>query len=419
MGRLAHRSAGLLALALLASCSGSETGTTGNAAPVGATGGASAVASTATTGAGKPAAGATVVVNPLDKSANIPTDHTVLVAAQSGTLKSVRIQGGKAGQLPGVLSADGTSWRSTRIAKPGTTYTVTTVAAGPDGKTSETTSTFSTVKAEKFFDLETVTPNRYDTGLTVGVGMPVMITFDQPITDRVAVERNLTIRSSKPVEGAWHWFDDRHVDFRPAKYWPAHTNVRLEAHLAGVRGAEGVYGKRDFAFNFKIGREQITKGSTDVHMLTVRRDGKKIRTMPMSAGQGGAWKYYTTSGVHLAMSREPVTVMTSPGIGPGSPGYYQLTVYNTVRISNSGEYIHSAPWSVGSQGYSNVSHGCVNVSPENAAWFIKNTLIGDPIIITGSPRPLEPTNGWGHWQESWKEWLKWSSLKAAPTMLIH
>ena len=92
--------------------------------------------------------------------------------------------------------------------------------------------------------------------------------------------------------------------------------------------------------------------------------------MPMSAGQGGDWKYYTTSGIHLAMSREPVTVMTSPGIGPGSAGYYQLTVYNTVRISNSGEYVHSAPWSVGSQGYANVSHGCVNVSPENAAWFI-------------------------------------------------
>jgi lipoprotein-anchoring transpeptidase ErfK/SrfK len=133
--------------------------------------------------------------------------------------------------------------------------------------------------------------------------------------------------------------------------------------------------------------------------------------MPMSAGQGGAWKYYTTSGVHLAMSREPVTVMTSPGIGPGSAGYYQMTVYNTVRISNSGEYIHSAPWSVGSQGYSNVSHGCVNVSPDNAKWFIDNTLIGDPIIITGSPRKLEPTNGWGHWQEDWKEWLKWSSVK--------
>ncbi|MEU8249440.1 Ig-like domain-containing protein [Nonomuraea sp. NPDC048916] len=345
----------------------------------------------------------------------MPTDQTVVVAASGGTLKSVRVTG-KQGGLPGVLSADGTRWRSSGTAKPGSTYTVTSVAVNADGKEKQTSTTFSTVKATKLFDIAQITPNKYDTGLTVGVGMPIMIAFDQPVTDRVSVERNLVVLTSKPVHGAWHWFDDKHVDFRPAEYWPAHTKVRVEAHLAGVRGGDGLYGKRDVKLDFKIGRSQITKGSTNNHVLVVRRDGKEIRTMPMSAGQGGAWKYYTTSGVHLAMSREPVTVMTSPGIGPGSAGYYQLTVYNTVRISNSGEYVHSAPWSVGAQGNSNVSHGCVNISPENAAWFIKNTLIGDPIIITGSPRPLEPTNGWGHWQENWKQWLQWSSIKDGPTM---
>jgi lipoprotein-anchoring transpeptidase ErfK/SrfK len=328
------------------------------------------------------------------------------------------VDGGKSGSLPGELSSDGTRWRSTATARPGTSYTVTAVSVNAAGKPSQSTSRFSTVKGGKTFDIQTITPNRDDTGLTVGIGMPVMITFDKPVADRVSVERNLSIHSTKPVEGAWHWFDDSHVDFRPQKYWPSHTKVRVEARLAGVRGGPGMYGKRDVKLDFKIGRSQITRGTTDNHVLTVRRDGKKVRTMPMSAGQGGQWKFYTTSGIHLAMSREPVTVMTSPGIGPGSAGYYQLTVYNTVRISNSGEYVHSAPWSVGSQGSANVSHGCVNVSPENAAWFIENTLIGDPIIITGSPRKLEPTNGWGHWQENWKEWLKWSSLKAGPTMAL-
>ncbi|WP_219463764.1 L,D-transpeptidase [Nonomuraea rhizosphaerae] len=408
MGRVACGSAGLLALALLAACSAA-----------GADG--SSEARTDTAGLVVPpmaASAASVVVSPLDKAGNIPTDQTVAVSARSGTLKSVKVDGGKAGDLPGVLSADRTRWRSTRTARPGATYTVTSVAVGADGKRAETTSTFSTVRAGKVFDVEAMTPNKDDTGLTVGVGMPIMITFDRPVTDRVSVERNLVVHSSKPVEGAWHWFDERHVDFRPTHYWPARTNVRMEARLAGVRGGDGLYGRRDVTLDFKIGRSQITKGSTRDHVLTVRRDGRKIRTMPMSAGQGGQWKYYTTSGIHLAMSRERVTIMTSPGIGPGSPGYYRLTVYNTVRISNSGEYVHSAPWSVGSQGNSNVSHGCVNVSPSHAAWFIKNTLIGDPIIITGSPRELEPTNGWGHWQESWKQWLKWSSLKAGPTVLF-
>lgn len=358
---------------------------------------------------------ASVGVFPENKTANVPTDQPVVVSAEGGTLKSVQVDGGKSGTLKGVLSADRTRWRSVGNVRPSAQYKVTAVTVDAAGKQTETTSSFSTVKADKTFDIETIVPNKDYTGLTVGVGMPVMITFDQPIADRVAVERNLIVRSSKPVEGAWHWFDDRHVDFRPRKYWPAHTKVRVEAKLAGVRGGAGMYGKRDVKLDFKVGRSQITKGSVNNHVLTVRRNGKKIRTMPMSAGQGGVWKYHTTSGIHLAMSREPVTIMTSPGIGPGQAGYYRMTVYNTVRISNSGEYVHSAPWSVGSQGNSNVSHGCVNVSPENARWFIKNTLIGDPIIITGSPRKLEPTNGWGHWQETWPEWLKWSSLKDGPT----
>ncbi|NUP80319.1 MAG: L,D-transpeptidase family protein [Nonomuraea sp.] len=397
MGRVANGSAGLLALALLTACSLSGAANEAKELSVAAR-------------------AATVVFTPQDKSANVATDQPVVVSAHGGTLKRVQVDGGRSGRLRGVLSEDGTRWRSTATARPGTSYKVTAVTVDGSGKESESSSTFSTVKGDKTFDIQSITPNRDDTGLTVGIGMPVMITFDKPVSDRVSVERNLVIRSSKPVEGAWHWFDDSHVDFRPQEYWPAYTKVRLEAKLAGVRGGQGLYGKRDVTLDFKIGRSQVTRGSTDEHVLTVRRDGKRIRRMPMSAGQGGQWKYYTTSGVHLAMSREPVTVMTSPGIGPGQSGYYQLTVYNTVRISNSGEYVHSAPWSVGSQGNSNVSHGCVNVSPENAAWFIKNTLIGDPIIITGSPRKLEPTNGWGHWQENWKDWLKWSSLKAGPSI---
>jgi lipoprotein-anchoring transpeptidase ErfK/SrfK len=403
VGRVAYGSAGLLALALLTACSG---------------GGTTEVDPEGVAMAGRVARAAAVSFSPQDKTTGVPTDQPVVVAAQGGRLTSVRVDGGKAGPLPGVLSADGTRWRSTATTRPGTAYTVTAVSVDAGGKQSQATSTFTTVKGKDTFDIKTITPNKDDTGLTVGVGMPVMIAFDKPVTDRISIERNLIVRSSKPVEGAWHWFDDQHVDFRPQKYWPARTKVRVEARLAGVRGGPGMYGKRDVTLDFKIGRAQITKGSTDEHVLVVRRDGKKVRTMPMSAGQGGQWKYYTTSGIHLAMSREPVTIMTSPGIGPGQPGYYQLTVYNTVRISNSGEYVHSAPWSVGSQGSANVSHGCVNISPDNAAWFIKNTLIGDPIIITGSPRKLEPTNGWGHWQENWKQWLKWSSLKAGPTMAL-
>jgi lipoprotein-anchoring transpeptidase ErfK/SrfK len=357
---------------------------------------------------------ATISVVPIDGARDLPPESPIMVGVSGGALKSVTVKvGGK--PVDGVFSADRTRWRSRRPMAPGATYTLTAVAANKAGKSTEKTSEFSTIKASKTYGIETMLPDRNMTGLTVGVGMPIMLTFDHDITDRVSVEQNLLVQASKPVEGAWHWFDKRNISFRPKEYWPAHTKVRLIARLSGVRGGDGMYGRKDYVRDFKIGRSQISVANTNTHYMKVRRDGKLIRNVAISAGKGGVWKYYTTSGVHLAMSREPVTVMTSPGIGPGSPGYYQTTVYNTVRISNSGEYVHGAPWSVGDQGNSNVSHGCVNISPANARWFIDNTLIGDPIIVKGTPRQLEPLNGWGHWQESWKEWLKWSRLREATT----
>ncbi|MFI0417031.1 Ig-like domain-containing protein [Spongiactinospora sp. 9N601] len=385
--RVSAHGAGLLVLALTASCSSGATASEGE----------------------RKAPDARVTVVPANSAGNVAPDTAVVVSAQHGTISEVSVTSPK-GALNGVFSADRTQWRSRDVGTPGTTYTVTAVAANADGKATRATSTFSTVTPKSAFKVENILPHKDDTGLTVGVGMPIMISFDREITDRVGVERHLIVQSSKPVLGAWHWFDDKTVHFRPRTFWPAGTKVRLIARLAGAHGGEGMYGTKNHVLDFKIGRSQITSGSLNDHVMRVKRNGRVIRTIPFSAGRGGVMKYHTTSGVHLAMSREGVTVMTSPDAGPGQAGYYQLTVYNTVRISNSGEYIHSAPWSVGSQGNSNVSHGCVNVSPSHAKWFLDNTLIGDPIILTGSPRRLEPLNGWGHWQESWPEWLRWTSL---------
>ncbi|GAA4555632.1 L,D-transpeptidase [Planotetraspora kaengkrachanensis] len=352
-------------------------------------------------------------ITPLNGMQGLSTETPIMVGATAGALKNVTVRA--AGQpVAGVYSADKTQWRSERPMAPGLSYSVTAVAAGPDGGTVERTSTFSTAKAATSFGIDTLLPNK-DTGLTVGVGMPIMITFDKPVKDRVSVERNLSVQASNPVEGAWHWFDDKNVVFRPKSYWPPHTKVRFVANLKGVKGADGMYGKQDYTRDFTIGRSQISVANTQTHHMKIDRDGRQIKNFPISAGMGGAMRHYTTSGIHLAMSREDVTVMTSPDAGPGQSGYYQTTVYDTVRISNSGEYVHGAPWSVGDQGNSNVSHGCINVSPSNAKWFKENTLIGDPVIVEGTPRKLEATNGWGHWQESWKDWLKWSRLRADMT----
>ncbi|GAA0358152.1 Ig-like domain-containing protein [Microbispora corallina] len=354
-----------------------------------------------------------ITVTPLDGARDMPPELPITVGAVDGKLTSVTVRAG--GQpVPGLFSPDHTQWRSQRCMAPGLSYEVVAHATGPSGAADRTVR-FTTRAAAKTFAIDTLLPSKQDTGLKVGVGMPIMITFSQPITDRVSVERNLIVEASKPIDGAWHWYDAKNVVFRPKQYWPAYTKVKFIARLAGIRGADGVYGKQDYVREFEIGRSQISVANTQTHYMTIEQDGKQIHNWPISAGMADVYRHTTTSGIHLAMSREDVTVMTSPDAGPGQAGYYQTTVYDTVRISNSGEYVHGAPWSVGDQGNSNVSHGCVNLSPERAKWFKNNTLIGDPIVVTGTKRELEPTNGWGHWQESWPQWLKWSRLRDAPS----
>ncbi|SDI57008.1 L,D-transpeptidase catalytic domain [Sinosporangium album] len=365
----------------------------------------------------KAAADAVINVLPYGKAKNVAPDTTVLVAAQGGALSAVTVRagGGAAGRgtvMKGVLSADRTKWRSSRSMSPGTTYTVSATATNPDGKQTKVETAFTTVQSTAAVGIKDITPQK---GELVGVGMPIMITFDKEITNRVDVERNLRVVTSKAIEGAWHWVDGKTVHFRPRDYWPSHTKVKLIGQLNGVEVDTGRYATQDFTHEFKVGRSQMSVVNTDTHMMKVRRDGEVIKNFPISAGRGGTWKYYTTNGKHVAMSMEPVVIMDSStvGCGPGCPGYYRQTVYSNVRISNSGEYVHGAPWSVGSQGNSNVSHGCVNVGPENARWFMKNTLRGDPIDVVGSPRQLEPFNGWGQWQMSWHRWVKGSAVSLA------
>jgi len=247
--------------------------------------------------------------------------------------------------------------------------------------------------------------------------MAVKVGFDRDVADanKAGVERALEVRSSKPVEGAWRWFDDRNVIFRTKEYWPAHTKVRVVGHLTGVPIAGGRYGAKDVDLEFSVGDRIESVGDARKHRVVVKRNGRTVRTMPASMGMGGARKYTTTNGIHLTMEKEYMTVMTSPGIGPGQAGYYRQNVNWTVRISNSGEYLHSAPWSVGSQGRANVSHGCVNLSPANGKWFHNISHRGDPVVITGTNRELEPENGWGYWQLNWQEWLKGSRAQGLTT----
>ncbi|MBC6463603.1 L,D-transpeptidase, partial [Actinomadura sp. HBU206391] len=189
--------------------------------------------------------------------------------------------------------------------------------------------------------------------------------------------------------------------------------------LAGVKAATGVYGTSDLTRRFTIGDSHIITVSTKTHRLVVRKNGKVIKTWGISAGKGGMIRngvdvYQTTSGVHLTMAKVRVERMTSAwmGVDPKDKknGGYDEKIPFAVRISNSGEYIHSMASTVWAQGRQNVSHGCLNSPPAAAEWFFNWAYLGDPVIITGSTRKLDAFNGWSYYQMPWSQWVKGGAL---------
>ncbi|WP_308169734.1 L,D-transpeptidase [Acrocarpospora catenulata] len=361
-----------------------------------------------TAAAEQPIPAPTIKIAPAEGTRRVRPDRNVVVVADGGALDEVVVE--SAGEpVDGDFDPTRTRWTSKRPLKPSSTYTVSAKATGEGGPTTAT-SEFTTLKPKYELAVADVTPGIK--GETVGVGMPIMVTFNQAVTNKAAVEAVLKVEAEKPVDGAWRWISDRLVIYRPAKFWPAHQKVTLTADLAGVRGGADMYGIEPFTHTIKIGARMVSQVNTRTHMMIVKKDGKVVQSMKISAGKATTREYTTTSGVHLTMSRHNPEIMISPGKKEGDPGYYKEVVNHAVRISNSGEYVHSAPWSVGSQGRANVSHGCINAHPTQAKWFYDNFQRGDVVTITGTDRPLEWNNGWGFWQMSFSKWKSGSALES-------
>lgn len=361
-----------------------------------------------------PVPAAQVSIEPADDARKVRPDKPVVIRADGGRLTSVSVTSKKGRDLSGTFNADRTTWTSTWTMSPSARYVAKATAENSDHEATTETSAFRTLKPRETFSatVNAIAPG----GSTVGVGFPLILDFSVPIKDKADVERALEVRMSRPVEGAWHWTSDTQIVFRPKEYWPAHQKIRLVAHLTGVRAAPGVFGDENVSKRWTVGEKVIVKASAKTKRAVVYENDEKIKSWPVSMGQGGVWKYHTTSGIHLTMGKSNPEQMISPGIEKGEPGYYDELVYWAVRISNSGEYIHSMPSTVWAQGRQNVSHGCINSPPQKAEWFYKYQHPGDVVIITGTPRKLEYNNGWGFWQKkSWKSWVAGSALNRSVT----
>ncbi|MEV4290488.1 Ig-like domain-containing protein [Nonomuraea bangladeshensis] len=342
-----------------------------------------------------------VKISPAEGSATVSPDKKIVVAAAGGALENVTVEAG-GDEIEGRYNADKTRWISRTPLKPSTDYTVTAKAGA-----TTSTSTFTTAKPQRALQVIDVTPNAK--GETLGVGAPIIVTFNQPVADKAAIESALKVDAEKPVDGAWRWVNDTKVIYRTAKYWPAHQKVTFNAGITGIKAGKGLYGTKDYTATLKIGAKQISKVNTRTHMMYVYKDGKRVQTMRISAGMATTREYTTTSGVHLTMERGNPVRMISPGRKKGDEGYYDVMINHAVRISNSGEYVHAKD-NVWAQGRQNVSHGCVNARPDQARWFYDTMQRGDVVEITGTDRKLEWDNGWGYWQMPFSQWKKGSAL---------
>ncbi|WP_406305508.1 Ig-like domain-containing protein [Streptomyces sp. NBC_00885] len=313
--------------------------------------------------------------------------------------------------LAGELDADGTRWRSTGSLSAGAKYTVRVATEDANGAPGVRTLTFETAPASKF-----LTVAFGPKAGTYGVGQPITAELSLPVKDKAAravVERALKVQSSPAVEGAWYWVDDKKLHFRPKEYWPSGATVNAVSNLQGVKVSAKLYGGASKALKITIGDriEAITDAGS--HQMTVQRNGEVIKTIPVTTGKPG---FSTRNGIKVVLAKQYFVRMrgTSIGIAEGSADSYDLPVYYATQVTWSGEYVHAAPWSVGSQGYENVSHGCTGMSTGNAAWFFETVKEGDIVkVVNSAGDEMDPFgNGFGDWNLDWQKWLKGSALVA-------
>jgi lipoprotein-anchoring transpeptidase ErfK/SrfK len=278
---------------------------------------------------------------------------------------------------------------------------VTATGADADGRPGTVTSAFTTVKPRT---LTFASMNPLD-GQVVGVGQPVAVYFDEPIKDKKAAEQSIAITATPKVAGAFYWFSDTEVHWRPEGYWRAGTKVVTDIRIYGKDLGNGIFGEEDRHISFSIGDSVIAEADGASHQMVVKINGAVARQMPVSLGKP---KAPSSNGVHVVTERHPTKIMDSSsyGVPVDSPDGYRTEVNWAVRISNGGEFVHSAPWSVADQGRRNVSHGCVNASPDNAKWFFDTVKKGDIVIIANSGGPtLKSWDGFGDWQIPWTQWV--------------
>ena len=345
------------------------------------------------------------VTTPAANAKNVVASTDIKYSTEDAANTTVEVKDADGDEVKGTLDKDGKVFRPAKALAYGTTYTVTVNGTAAGAKVGTTTSTFTTMaKPSKQVRITSFLGD----GQTVGVGMPLIMKFGRAIPEkyRAEVERRMTVTATPAQVGTWHWISPTEVHYRPQTYWKAYTKIFYDVRLAGVPLGDGWYGRSDLTVDMKIGRSFVMTVKNSSKSMTVKQDGKTIKTIPVSLGKPST---PSSSGTMLVIEKKQHTVFDTMDELPKGQGY-RVDIDFAQRITWSGQFIHAAPWSEGVQGKRNVSHGCVNVSEAMGKWLFDRTMIGDPITVSGTGDKLKNGNGLTDWNMSWEEYQKGSAL---------
>jgi lipoprotein-anchoring transpeptidase ErfK/SrfK len=353
-----------------------------------------------------PAPAAKLTGTPTDGAKAVTVNTPVTFTADGGTIKDVKLVDGAGKAVEG--RSDGKTWTNTGQLDFGQTYTYDASAVNADGRPTTVHGSFSTVAPGTLVRGML----NIDDNAQVGVAAPIILQFAGHIDDkaRAAVEKALSVRSDQPNTGAWGWLPDSdqgsRVHYRTKDYWKPGSKINLTADLYGVPYGNNSYGKANLTLAFTIGRSQIVRADVTTHKMTVIRDGAVVATYNASMGSGASQDRVTRNGTHVVTEKWQDKDMSNP------PYYEHAHERWAVRISNNGEFIHANPNTVGDQGNSNVTHGCVNLSTEDAQAYFGTAMYGDPVEVTGSDVPLSAADGDIYdWAMGWEQWQGLSALR--------
>ena len=343
----------------------------------------------------------------------MPISVLIGTTATGGTVTRVTLTERGGGRVAGAPREDGTGWIPARPLRYGRDYTAAVTARRSDGQVETRSTTFRTAAQRPA--AKTGTGLYLFDGATYGVAMPVVVEFFPGIrpADRAAVQRRLLVTTTPPQPGVWHWVPNgTQAYYRAPRFWQTGTRLTVRIALDGHPTGGGRHGDTDRSATVTIGRRLVMEVDNATKQMSVRREGRLLRKIPVSLGKKST---PSSSGTMVVMEKKEKTVFdTRAELGPREG--YRIDITYAQRLTWGGEYIHAAPWSVADQGRRNVSHGCVNMSQENAAWLFDQTLVGDPVTVRGTERRLADGNGWTPWLFRWPDYIRGSALPVPPDL---